>query len=83
MMNQELYQEYVIEYIREALVSSDNNVENATNYLLGLKKPSFLSKAEKKQAFERTRKVFAQCRDRPLWFVLKCLGLSQEDIDAV
>ena len=81
-MDQELYQQFVIEFIRDALVYSDNNVDLAADYLLGKKKPGIFSKAEKKQAFERTQKVFSQCRDRPLWFVLKCLGLSQEDINA-
>ena len=81
-MNQELYQQYVIEFISEALIYSDNNVDLAADYLLGKKKPGLFSRSEKKQAFERTQKVFSQCRDRPLWFVLKCMGLSQEDLDA-
>ena len=80
-MNQELFTQYVKEYVKEALIYSDNNVDIAADFLIGLKKPGFLSKNEKKEALIRTQKVFRAYRDRPLWFVLKCLGLRQEDLN--
>ena len=79
-MNQERYNQFVIEYVKEALIQGDNNVDLAADYLLGLKKPGFLSKNEQREAYTRTRKIFGAYRDRPLWFVLKCLGITQEDL---
>jgi hypothetical protein len=38
--------------------------------------PRFFVKQEKKLALESAQKVFSAYRDRPLWIVLKCLGLE-------
>lgn len=79
-MNQERYQEFLIDYIREALIYGDKDVSEAANYLQSQRTSRFFAKAEKKEALRRARKVFSSYQDRPLWFVLKCLGLEEEDV---
>jgi len=78
-MNQKLYNQFLHEYIREALINGSQSVEGAANYLLSQRNPRFLVKQEKKLALERAQKVFSSYQDRPLWFVLKCLGLESEE----
>jgi hypothetical protein len=80
-MNKTIFDQYLREYVREALIFSDNDVEGAANYLLAQKKPKFLAKQEKKQALERAQKIFSAYSDRPLWFVLKCIGVSEEELN--
>ncbi len=79
-MKKELYDQFLEEYIREALIYGDQNVDEAASYLLNQRNPRFLVKQEKKLALERAQKVFSAYRDRPLWFVLKCLGLDSDEI---
>ncbi len=81
-MNKERFDQYLKDYIREALIYGDNDVTAAANYLLGQRKPGILAKPEQKQALERAQKVFGSYQDRPLWFVLKCLGLTEAEIRA-
>ena len=78
-MKKELYDQFLHEYIREALIYGNKNVEEAANFLLGQKTSRFFTKHEKKVALERAQKNFSAYRDRPLWFVLKCMGLTLED----
>jgi hypothetical protein len=78
-MNKELYDRYLEEYIREALLFGDHDVDEAATFLLNQRTRRFLVKHEKKLALERAQKVFSAYRDRPLWFVLKCLGLEADD----
>ena len=80
-MNQERYKQYVIAYVKEALSYGDNNADQAADYLQSLKKPGFLSNKEQKEAYVRTQKIFGAYRDRPLWFVLKCLGITQDELE--
>jgi len=80
-MNKTLFDQYLQEYVREALIYADNDVEGAANYLLSQRKPKFLAKQEKKQALERAQKIFSAYSDRPLWFVLKCIGIDQDELD--
>lgn len=79
-MNKSLYDQYLREYVREALIFGDKDVDEAANFLLNQRKPGFLSKKEKKIALERSQKIFSAYRDRPLWFVLKCLGVDEEEL---
>ena len=79
-MNNDLLDQYLREYVREALIFGDNNVDEAANYLLNQRKPGFLAKNEKKQALERAQKIFSAYRDRPLWFVMKCVGLDADEL---
>jgi hypothetical protein len=79
-MNKKLYEQYLLEYVREALIYGNNNVEEAANYLLSQKKPRFFAKQEKRLALERAQKNFKAYTDRPLWFVLKCLGIKEDEI---
>ena len=79
-MNKDLFDQYIREYVREALIYGDKDVDEAANYLLNQKKPGFFSKKEKKIALERAQKIFSAYRDRPLWFVMKCLGVDEEEI---
>jgi hypothetical protein len=81
-MDQKRYHEYLIEFTKEALDSTDGTPQGASNYLSTLKKPGILARQEKKEAFRRAKKVFAEMRDRPLWLVLKALGLSVEDVES-
>jgi hypothetical protein len=84
MMDQDTYNQQLIELIREALDNSSGTVDGAADYLLNRKKPFFLTRnyKEKREALYRAKKVFHTTRDRPLWFVLSCLGLKMEDIEA-
>ena len=79
-MNNDLFDQYLREYVREALIFGDKNVDEAANFLVNLKKPGFLAKSEKKQALERAQKIFSAYRDRPLWFVMKCLGMDADEL---
>ena len=77
-MKKALYEQYLEDYVREALNYNNHDVDEAANYLLTQRKPRFFAKQEKKLALERAQKVFSAYRDRPLWFILKCLGLDPE-----
>ncbi len=78
-MKKNLFDQYLHEYVREALIYGDKSVDEAANFLLNQRKPGFFSKNEKKIALERAQKIFSAYRDRPLWFVMKCLGLDTEE----
>lgn len=79
-MNQEKYQQELIDLVQEALTQGENDAAAAADYLNAMKKPGFLASKERKEAFFRARKVLNETRDRPVWFVLKCLGLDENDI---
>lgn len=80
-MDSSRYTNYLVEYIKKSLDESDGTAYGAANYLGALKKPGMLTPTEKKEAYQRARKVFTEMRDRPLWLVLKALGLSAEDLE--
>ena len=80
-MNQERLNQYLYNYIKEALIYGDKKVEIAADYLMGQKTPRFFAKAEQKEALRRVQKNFSAYRDRPLWFVLKTLGFTIEDFE--
>jgi len=77
-MNKERYDQFLEEFIREALIYGDQDVDAAASYLMSQRTPRLFVKQEKKLALERAQKVFSAYRDRPLWFVLKCLGLEAD-----
>jgi hypothetical protein len=79
-MNRERYDQYLQEYIREALIYGDNDVGEAANWLMAQKTRRFFAREEQKEALRRVQKVFSSYQDRPLWFVLKCFDLTEEDI---
>ena len=79
-MNRERYDQYLRDYIREALIYGDNDVSAAANWLMEQRTPRFFAKVEQKEALRRVQKVFGSYQDRPLWFVLKCFDLTEEDI---
>ncbi len=80
-MNKALFDQYLRDYVREALIYGDQNVDEAASYLSSQKSPRFLARKERKLALERAQKVFSAYRDRPLWFVLKCLGIESDELD--
>jgi len=80
-MDQSRYNKYLIEYTRNALNNSDGTPSGAENYLHSQKKPGVFASAEKRTALIRAQKVFAEMQDRPLWLVLKALGLSEQDLE--
>ena len=80
-MNKERYEEYLKNYIREALIYGDNDIGQAANYLNSQKTNRFLSREEQKEALRRAQKVFTSYQDRPLWFVLKCFDLTEADLE--
>lgn len=82
-MKHALYLQYLKIIVKEAIENSDGTAAGASDYLNRMKKPGFFSKPEKREAYYRAQKVFATTRDRPLWFVLSCLGLKQEDLDDI
>ena len=79
-MDQTRYTEFLISYTKSAMDNSDGTSTGADHYLSAQKKPGFFAPTEKKAAFHRVRKVFAEMRDRPVWLVLKALGLSTEEL---
>jgi hypothetical protein len=79
-MNKASFDQYLREYIREALIFGDKNVETAANYLMNQRTRKYFTKQEKKQALQRAQKIFLAYSDRPLWFVLKCLGTTLEEL---
>jgi hypothetical protein len=79
-MNKDLFDRYLRDYVREALIYGDQKVDGAADYLMNQRKPRFLAKSERKTALERAQKVFSAYRDRPLWFVLKCLGIESDEV---
>ncbi len=80
-MDQTRFKDYLIEYTKKALDSSDGTPSGAESYLNSLKKPGIFAPNEKKEAFQRARKIFSEMPDRPLWLVLKALGLTVEDLE--
>ena len=79
-MNRERYEQYLRNYIREALIYGDNDVGAAANWLMSQRTPRFFAREEQKEALRRAQKVFNSYQDRPLWFVLKCFDLTEDDI---
>jgi hypothetical protein len=79
-MNRERYDQYLRDYIREALIYGDKDVSEAANWLMSQRTPRFFAKVEQKEALRRAQKVFNSYQDRPLWFVLKCFDLTEEDL---
>ncbi len=80
-MDQSRFTEFLVEYVKKSLDNSDGTADGAASYLAGQKKPGFLAPAEKKEAFQRAKQVFNEMSDRPIWLVLKALGLSNEDLE--
>ena len=78
-MDHKLYRQYLESYALEALEENEDDVSAAADYLLNKKKPFFLSKhrKEKRAALKRVQKLFSTSRDRPVWIVLKSLGLDK------
>ena len=83
VMNKKLFDQFLQEYVREALIFGDKNVEEAANYLMSQKNRRFFVKQEKKLALERAQKIFSAYTDRPLWFVMKCIGIEIEELNGV
>ena len=79
-MNRERYNQYLRDYIREALIYGDNDVGEAANWLMAQRTPRLFAREEQKEALRRTQKVFNSYQDRPLWFVLKCFDLTEKDL---
>ena len=79
-MNRERYNQYLLDYIREALIYGDNDVGEAANWLMAQRTPRLFAREEQKEALRRTQKVFNSYQDRPLWFVLKCFDLTEKDL---
>jgi hypothetical protein len=79
-MNKDLFDQYLHDYVREAMIYGNQNIDEAANFLLSKRKPRFLARQEKKLALERAQKIFSAYRDRPLWFIFKCLGLDSETL---
>jgi len=80
-MDQTRYKNFLIEYTKKALDNSDGTPSGAENYLSSQKKPGLFAPAEKKEAFQRAKKVFSEMPDRPLWLVLKAMGITVEDLE--
>ena len=80
-MNRERYDQYLLDYIREALIYGDNDVGAAANWLMAQRTPRFFAREEQKEALRRAQKVFSSYQDRPLWFVLKCFDLTEKDLE--
>ena len=79
-MKREKYDEYLLGYIREALIYGDNDIGQAANWLNAQKTRRFFASVEQKEALRRAQKIFTSYQDRPLWFVLKCFDLTEEDL---
>jgi len=80
-MDQTRFKDYLIEYTQKALENSDGTPSGAESYFNSQKKPGIFSPNEKKEAFIRAKKIFSEMPDRPLWLVLKALGLTAEDLE--
>ncbi|MEA2007575.1 MAG: hypothetical protein U9O54_00485 [Chloroflexota bacterium] len=78
-MDRKIYHQYLEEYVLEALGKKDDDVSAAADYLQNKKKPSIFAKyrKEKGAALKRARKLLGETRDRPVWIVLKSLGLDE------
>lgn len=50
------------------------------NWLKAKKPRRFFASVEQKEALRRAQKIFTSYQDRPLWFVLKCFDLTEEDL---
>ncbi len=80
-MDQTRFKQFLIEYTKKALDNSDGTPSGAETFLSAQKKPGVFAPAEKKEAFQRAKKIFSEMPDRPLWLVLKALGLTVEDLE--
>ncbi len=77
-MDYKIYQQYLESYVLDALDKKNDDVSAAADYLLDKKKPPIFAKdrKEKKAALERAQKLFNESRSRPVWIVLKSIGLD-------
>jgi len=79
-MNRERYDQFLLHYIREALLYGNNDVSQAANWLETQRTRRFFAPEEQKEALRRAQKIFINYQDRPLWFVLKCFNLTEDDL---
>lgn len=79
-MDTKIYQQYLEEYVLEALEKKNDDVSAAADYLAEKKNPFLLAKdrKEKKAALQRAKKLLEETRDRPAWIVLKSIGLDEQ-----
>lgn len=80
-MNAILYQQYLEEYIKEAINSSDGSNADIANRLWAKKIGRFLvrNREEKNRALDDARKAFDDHRHWPLEIILSHLGLDPKD----
>lgn len=81
-MNTLLYQQYLEEYVRDAIASSDGANANIASHLWAKKIGGILirHKDEKNRALDDARKAFDEHRHWPLEIILSQLGLDPKQI---
>ncbi len=81
-MNIKLYQQYLQQYLKEAIQNSDGTNSGIGNYLSDMKGPGRFSlhTTEKQRALQDARHAFGEHRHWPLEIILSQMGV---DIKAV
>jgi len=79
-MDRERYQQYLKQYVAEAIQKSDGSTRGIAEHLsmIQVKGPLVLHREEKRRALADARQAFDEHRHWPLEIVLKHLGVSLE-----
>ena len=79
-MDRERYQQYLKQYVAEAIQKSDGSTRGIAEHLsmIQIKGPLVLHREEKRRALADARQAFDEHRHWPVEIVLKHLGVSLE-----
>ncbi len=77
-MDRERYQQYLKQYVAEAIQQSDGSTRGIAEHLsmIQIKGPLVLHREEKRRALADARQAFDEHRHWPLEIVLKHLGVA-------
>ena len=82
MLNIKLYQQYLHQYLKEAVKNSDASVSGIQRYLSDIRPPGrfAMHKKEKTQALADAKRAFEEHRHWPLEIILSQLGVDAQEI---
>lgn len=81
-MHLKKYQQFLEQYLRNALKNTDGSNKAVSSYLWEMKKPGVISrhKTEKSRALDDLRAAFDEHQHWPLEIILSHLGIEIEEV---